>query len=197
MIEVMFMEKNKNKKNPYNLSDCKFLGKGNNGEVYLLPNGNAIKICFNTKDFRGEYSILQRVNGNKFFPQIYEVGSNYMVRECVDGEILSRYIKKNGLDGVLAHNIIEMLKEFNKLRFTKIDLRCRDIFVQNDVSLKVIDPKGFYSKRRSFPQHLSKGLYNLGTLDSFLSILNEEEPELYKKWSPKINRYISNRYSSK
>jgi serine/threonine protein kinase len=188
MVEI-----SENKKSPYNLSDCKFLGKGNNGEVYLLPNGNVIKIFFNIKDFKGECSILQSVNGNKYFPKIYEVGSNYMVREYVDGEILPSYLRKNGMNGMLGHSLIEMLKEFNKLRFTKIDLRCRDIFVQFDGSLKVIDPKKFYSKSRSYPQHLSKGLYHFGVLESFLAILNEEEPELYKKWSTKINEYISNR----
>lgn len=86
-----------------------------------------------------------------------------------------------------------MLKEFKKLKFKKIDIRCRDIFLQPDGSLKVIDSKGFYSNERDFPQHLSKGLYNLGVLDSFLAILNEEDPKLYKKWSPKINSYISSR----
>lgn len=191
------VEKNRNKKNPYNLSDCKFLGKGNNGEVYLLPNGNVVKIFFKTKDFVGEYSILERVNRNKYFPEIYEIGSNYMVRECVQGELLSNYIKKHGVNRIIAHNIIEMLKEFNKLKFKKIDLRCRDIFVQPDGSLKVIDPKNFYTKHRNFPRHLSKGLYNLGILDSFLEILNVDEPQLYKKWSLKINKYISNRYNLK
>ena len=188
------MEKNKNRKNPYNLNDCTFLGKGHNGEVYLLPDGNAIKLCFNTKDFKGEYRILKRVNGNKYFPRIDEVGSNYMVRECVDGEILSSYIKRNGMNETLGYNIIEMLKEFKKLSFKKIDIRCRDIFVQFDGSLKIIDPQNFYSKSRSFPQHLSKGLYNLGVLDSFLEILNDKEPELYKKWSPRVNKYISKIY---
>ena len=68
------VEKNSLKKNPYNLNDCTLLGKGHNGEVYLLPNGNLIKIFLVTKDFVGEYSILERVNGNKYFPEIYEIG---------------------------------------------------------------------------------------------------------------------------
>ena len=191
------MKKNKNKKNPYDVSDCRLLGKGNNGEVYELPNGKVIKICFKTKDFKGEYKILQRVKGNKYFPRIYEVGSNYMVRECVHGEGLYDYINKNGINKLLGHNLIEMLKEFKKLKFKKIDLRCRDILVQYDESIKVIDPKGFYSKSRSFPQHLSKGLYSLGKLDSFLEILNEEEPKLYKQWAPQIDNYIKDRNKTK
>lgn len=84
-----------------------------------------------------------------------------------------------------------MLKEFQILKFTKIDIRCRDIFVQSDESLKVIDPKKFYAKNRGFPRHLSKGLYKLGVLDTFFITLKEEEPELYEKWFPPIKQYIS------
>ena len=185
------VKKNKHKKNPYDLNVCKFLGSGNNGEVYLLPTGRVIKIAYNSKSFIREYEILEKVNGNKYFPRIYEIGSNYMVRECVNGMILSKYVKKNGMNTILGHNIIEMLKEFSKIKFKKIDLRCKDIFVQYDGSLKVIDPKKFYSKIRSFPKHLSKGLYNLGVLDFFFIVLKEDEPELYKKWYVEINKYIS------
>lgn len=185
------VEKNKHKENPYDLNDCKFIGKGNNGEVHLLPSGKVIKIAYNAKSFIGEYAILEKVNGNKYFPRIYEIGLNYMVRECVYGTLLSKYIKKNGINTILAHNIIEMLKEFTKLDFKKIDIRCKDIFVQFDGSLKVIDPKKFYSKNRDFPRHLSKGLYKLGALDFFFMVLKEDEPELYKKWYLKTIKYIS------
>ncbi|MDV3425815.1 MAG: protein kinase [Bacillota bacterium] len=182
--------KNRNKFNPDDLRSPIFLGRGNNGTVYQLPNHHVIKIFFNNKDFEDEYSILERVNGNKYFPGIYEIGANYIVRECVDGEILLNYIMEHGMNNKLGHNIIKLLKEFKKLKFTRIDIRCRDIYVQVDGSLKVIDPKGFYSEKRDFPQHLSKGLNKLGVLDSFLTILKEEDPKLYKEWYPKISSYI-------
>ena len=185
------LEKDLYKVNPYNLNECTFVGKGNNGEVYQLPDGNVIKICNEDKSFSREYSILEKVNGNKYFPRIYEIGCNYMVRECVNGDILSQHIRKYGMDKRLGHNILEMLKEFNKMNFKKIDLRCKDIFVQLDGSLKIIDPKKFYSKTRSFPRHLSKGLYYLNALDTFLDIVKTEEPELYIKWEPQISKYIS------
>ncbi|MFA9396678.1 MAG: protein kinase [Clostridiaceae bacterium] len=195
------MVKIKDKTRTNYLNNFTFLGKGNNGEVYLLPTGNAIKIPFDTKSFKGEYTILQKVNNNKYFPKLYEIGSNYMIRECVYGEILSTYIKKNGMDEILGHKIIELLKEFKKLKFTKIDIRCKDIFIQSNGNLKIIDPKKFYSKNRDFPQHLSKGLYKLGVLDSFLEILKNEDLKLYTKWCPKINTYlainVNNGYKSK
>ena len=184
----------KHYKYPCDLNDCQFLGRGNNGEVYLLPDGNVIKICFKKKHFKDEYQILQRVNGNHHFPRIFAVGKDYMVRECVHGEILSKYLKKHGMNRELAHNLIEMLKEFQTLQFAKIDLRCKDVFVQPDGSLKMIDPKHFYSKKRDFPRHLAKGLYKLKSLDVFLAILHQEEPELFQKWYPQIYAYIRHIY---
>lgn len=177
-------------KNPFNLKECKFLGEGHNGAVYMLPNGNAIKISHSNKDFIGEYSILEKVNGNKYFPIIREIGVDYMIRECVQGEILSNYIKREGLNKVLATKIIDMLKEFKKLEFKKIDIRCKDIFVQEDGRLKIIDPKKCFSKERNFPKHLCKGLYKLGVLSYFKGILKEYDIKLYRKWNKKINTYI-------
>ncbi|SUY47799.1 serine/threonine kinase related protein [Clostridium putrefaciens] len=181
--------------NPYydfdiNLLDCKFLGEGHNGIVYLLPDGNVIKICFNIKSFIGEYIILEKVNGNKYFPRIYDIGENYMIREYVDGDMLPKYIRKHGFNDELGKRIIELLKEFKVLNFTKIDLRCKDIFVQPNGNLKVIDPKKFYTKDRDFPRHLSKGMYKLKILDPFLEVLKKEEPNLFDAWTPKIMNYI-------
>jgi serine/threonine protein kinase len=183
----------KNKIDKYsdiNLFECTFLGKGHNGIVYRLPDGKVIKICFVMKDFYGEAHILKRVRGNKYFPRLYEVGGNYMIRDYVDGLPLNKYIKKNGLSRKLVIDILELLKEFERLKFTKLDIRCKDVFVQPDGSLKVIDPQKFYKKKREFPQHLSKGLYKLGVLDDFLLILKQTDPKLYRKWVHSIRLYI-------
>lgn len=177
-------------KNPFNLINCKFLGEGHNGVVYMLPNGNAIKVSYSDKDFVGEHEILEKVNGNKYFPKICEIGADYMIRECVQGEILTKYIKKNGMEKKLVLNIVDMLKEFHVLKFKKIDIRCRDIFVQEDGNLKIIDPNKCFSKERNFPRHLCKGLYKLEVLSYFLGILREYDYKLYKKWDKSINSYI-------
>ena len=171
-------------------NDFKLLGAGHNGEVYLMPDGKVVKISYNDRNLHREYRILKRVNGNKYFPHVYEVGQNYMIRDYVQGDTLSRYIKRNGLSEELAHEIIDMLKEFKKLKFSKIDIRCKDIYVQHDVTLKIIDPKKCFSSERMFPRHLSKGLYKLKVIDYFLQVLKEYDYELYKKWNKEINLYI-------
>lgn len=174
-----------------NLLDCKFIGKGHNGTVFLLPDSNKIiKICTEEESCISEYDILEKVNGNKYFPKVYGMCGNYMIRDYVTGEILKDYIKKNGLTKEMSIKIIELLEEFNKLKFTKQDIRCKDIIVQKDGTLKVIDPKNFYNKHRIFPRHLSKGLYKLGVIDYFLDTMKKERYEQYKKWNGKIRNYI-------
>lgn len=182
---------NYNKYSDINLFECKLLGRGHNGAVYLLPDNKVIKVCFVMKDFLSESSILKKVNGNKYFPRLYEVGGNYMIRDYVDGMPLKNYIKKNGLNEKLARDIIEMLKEFERLKFTKIDVRCKDVFITSDNRPIMIDPQKFYTKERNFPRHLSKGLFKLGVLDLFMEVLKKEEPRLYKKWAHKIMHYIT------
>jgi RIO-like serine/threonine protein kinase len=116
---------------------------------------------------------------------------NYMIRDFVDGIPLNKYIKNHGLSKDLAIQLIKLVEEFRRLGFKKIDTRCKDIMIQPDGSLMVIDPKKFYSKKRDFPKHLSKGLYKLGVLDFFMEIVCKERPKLYNQWHNKISEYIS------
>lgn len=174
-----------------NLLDCELIGKGHNGFVYMLPEGKVIKICFEAESCEKEYFILNKVKNNRYFPKVYGMCGNYMIRDYVEGIILKDYIKQYGLDRELSIKIIELLEEFKKLRFLKQDLRCKDIIIQSDGSLMVIDPKKFYTKKRDFPRHLSKGLYKLGVLNFFMSIVQAERPSLFKKWNIKVMEYIS------
>ena len=174
-----------------NLLDCKLIGKGHNGFVYMLPEGKVIKICFEAKSCQKEYFILNKINNNKYFPRVYGMSGNYMIRDYVDGTVLKDYIKHHGLDRELAIKIICLLEEFKKLKFLKEDIRCKDIIIQPNGSLMVIDPKKFYTKKRDFPRHLTKGLYNLGVLNFFMSIVKDENPKLFKQWNIKVDEYIT------
>ncbi|MDF2505324.1 MULTISPECIES: serine/threonine-protein kinase [Clostridium] len=173
-----------------NLLQCMVLGKGHNGIVYLLPDGKVIKVCFTEESCRGEYYILSKVNGNKYFPKVYGRCGNYMIRDYVGGTSLKDYIKEYGFNRELAIKIILLFEEFDKLKFRKRDIRCKDIFVQPDGTVKVIDPKKCYSKDRDFPKHLSKGLEKLEVLDYFMDIVKEKRPKLYKRWFHKVREYI-------
>lgn len=178
-----------------NLLDCRPLGEGHNGIVYLLPEGKVIKICYEVNSCKKEYDILRKVKRNKYFPRVYGMVGNYMIRDYVDGITLKKHVKKHGFDKQLAVNLIELLEEFKRLNFKKQDIRCKDIMIQPDGRLMVIDPKKFYSKKRDFPKHLSKGLYKLGVLDSFMDMVREEKPQLYRQWYSQVNDYICKKQS--
>lgn len=165
-----------------NLTDSKFLGEGRNGKVFLRPDGNVIKICRTKSSCEKEYSILEKVRGNKYFPKVYEYHDQYMIRDYVGGICLKAHIKEHGLSRALSKNIIEMLYEFKNLNFTRVDTRCKDIFVQDDLSLKIIDAKGYYSRKVSYPRHLLKGLKKFGVAGWFKKIIYEERFDLYQEW---------------
>jgi len=173
-----------------NLAACKFLGEGRNGKVFLRPDGKVIKICRTKINCLKEYSILKKVNGNKYFPRVYKYHSQYMIRDFVGGICLKNYIKQYGPSRILGFNIITMLDEFENLGFKRIDTRCKDIFVQNDLSLKIIDAKGYFTRNVNYPRHLIKGLDKLGVLSWFKWIIYLERYDLYKKWI--IDNYFAN-----
>lgn len=177
-----------------NLLDCKYLGEGHNGIVFMLPEGSVIKICYDAKSCKSEYRILKKIGKNRYFPRVYGMEGNYMIRDYVEGIPLKDYIKKYGLNKDMSLKIIDLLEEFVKLDFKKLDLRCKDIMVKPDGNLMVIDPKKFYSKKRSFPRHLSKGLFKLGVLEEFMETVKEERPKLYRKWNRKVQSYIFQTY---
>lgn len=176
-------------------NNWEYLGQGHHGIVYLMNDGKIIKICNTVKSCKGEEKILLKVNGSKFFPKLYECGGNYIIREYVDGICMKNYISDHGLNREISKNIIKLLREFKELNFRKIDIRCKDIFVLKDKSLKVIDPRASYSKGIDYPRHLCKGLNKLGVLDQFLNELHREKSKLCTKWYKDIKQYFYNEQS--
>lgn len=168
------------------LKNCKLLGKGHHGTVYLLPDGKVLKMCDTSKSCQNEYFILKMVSGSRFFPKAYDCFESCMVREYVGGVCLKDYLKKNQMNRTLAKNIADLLNEFINLNFSRIDIRCRDIFVDQDLSLKVIDPKGSFTHKVTYPRHLTKGLKKLKQLEPLLDVLKDEYPSLYSQWNVRM-----------
>ena len=166
-----------------------YLGQGNNGIVYEVPDNKAIKIFLTRKVCNDEGSILARTNGSKYFPRLYKRGKLYVIRDMVQGERLDKYIKEHGLSQRLTKNIYDLLLEFKKLKFTKLDTRCKDIFVSENERLMIIDPKKAYTRKVDYPRHLMKGLERVGVLDEFLNGISEIDEKKALKWKLKFKRY--------
>ncbi|WP_368490450.1 protein kinase [Clostridium sp. BJN0013] len=167
-----------------------FLGCGHNGIVYLLEDNKVIKIFKDRNICKNEYDLLKKTEKSKYFPRVYSHGPHYIIKDYVAGERLDYYIRKNGINKEISCEIIKLIMEFKKLEFTKLDIRCKDLYIDNNFSIKVIDPRNNYSRGGNYPRHLMKGLYKLGVLDEFLEMVKEQYNEVYKEWSFKIKRYL-------
>lgn len=180
---------NEEYKNNYgiDLENCKLLGEGNHGKVYLIANDRIIKICKDSKSCIFESFILGRTSGSKHFPKMYDYDEHYIVRDYVGGEPLTKYIKENNINKNIIFSLIELLEEFIRLGFTKLDVRCRDLMIQSDGNIMVIDPKSSYTRKMGYPRHLMKGLKKLGALDEFIDTLKLERPDLYEMWKENAN----------
>ncbi|MBN7572875.1 protein kinase [Clostridium beijerinckii] len=169
--------------------EAKYLGEGHNGVVYELPNKKAIKIFLRKKVCNDEGSILAKTNGSKYFPYMYKRGKFYVIRDLVDGIRLDKHIKENGLSERLVRNIYELLLEFKRLKFKKLDIRCKDVYVSEDEKLMIIDPKKAYSRKVDYPRHLMKGLCKVGVLDEFFECIKKIDAKKAASWELKFRRY--------
>lgn len=169
--------------------EAKYLGQGNNGIVYELPENKAVKIFLSKKVCNDEGSILLKTNGSKYFPKLYKKGSYYIVRDKVEGERMDKYIKMYGLNRELVEKIYKLLLEFKKLKFKKMDIRCKDILISKNKTLMIIDPKKAYDRKVDYPRHLMKGLKRLGVLEEFLSEIERINSKKAEEWRKKFAEY--------
>ena len=177
-----------------NLKTAKKIGEGHNGVVFLFKDGRTIKFFRRRDAWKDESYILKKVEGSKYFPKIKEVGDNYIVREYVEGERLDKYLKTHQMDKRLAATLYEMICEFEKLKFRRLDIRCKDIFYdEKKGTIKIIDPKGNYSKKVSYPRHLMKGLFKRDALKIFLNFVNSIDNKKASTWEFKIRAYLKSK----
>lgn len=172
------------------LRNAEYLGCGHNGIVFLLSNNRILKIFKEKKICRKEYEILKRTHGSKYFPKVYQHGDYYIVREFIGGERLDKYIKDNGFRKEVGRSLLKLIDEFEKLKFSKLDIRCKDLYIDENFFIRVIDPKNNYSKKVIYPRHLMKGLNNLGVLNEFLEYVKTNDVEKYRLWSFRMKQYL-------
>lgn len=170
-----------------------FLGEGHNGIVYELPNDKAVKIFQEAKCCKEEGDTLKKVSKSKYFPRVYNIGKYYIVRDKVDGKRLDHYIKKKGFNYEIAQSLYYLIEEFKRLKFTKLDARCRDIYITKDNKVMVIDPKQCYKRKVNYPRHLMKGLEKAGVLESFLEDIRLIDKKVARDWEKRYNQYLQNR----
>lgn len=172
------------------IKNSEYLGKGNNGVVYKIDEHKIIKIFNDEKVCRKEYEVLIKSKRCNSFPRVYGYGDFYIIRDFVDGIRLDKYLRHNDLNLELTKSIVKLMKDFKRMHYKKIDIRCKDLYVQNDFSIKVIDPKNNFDREVPYPRHLMKGMHKRDKLDQFLFYVSQIDKHLYKLWSEKVSLYL-------
>ena len=105
-----------------------------------------------------------------------------MLREYVSGENLYEFINNNRLSYNLSIEIIELIEDFKRLKFKRINIRNAHIFVNKNEKIQVIDPRKTFIKETPYPKDIISILVKLNLFDDFLKNIISYNPALLKYW---------------
>lgn len=176
-----------------NIEDCTLLGSGAEGSVYLTPEGYALKVFRNVTLARKEEEILNIASSSVYFPKSIIRISNILVREYVSGENLYEYILHNGLSYKLSSQLIDLVEDYKRLNFKRLNTRNAHLFVNSKEKLMVIDPRKPFSKETPYPKDIIKILCKLHVYDEFLKHLSSYKPHLMPYWTSAYEYVSSSR----
>lgn len=168
------------------LYKCKELHHSKKEHIYLTSDYKVIKICKNTNECRREYLILKYCENNKYFPKAFEYHTGYLIREYVSGMCLIDYIKKNGLDEHLSLTLVDLIRNFNMLKFTRLDTGLSHIFISRNGNIKVIGLKNNYNRLEKYPKHMLSGLRKLKVSKKFFRFIKTSYPNIHREWKNRL-----------
>lgn len=159
------------------------IGKGAQGAVFRISSDKCVKIYGKPGRACKEGEVLKVAQKSSIIPRLYEVGPNYIIMDYIEGPTLFQYLQSGG---VLSENIIKeilfVLNEMKRLKFTRLDADMRHIIVTKQEQLKVIDNYNSYRTIQPRPKLLFNGFKILGILPLFLEKLKKMDPESFMDW---------------
>lgn len=166
-----------------NHSGLRMIGKGRQGAVFYFSDGICVKVFGNVEDCEREYYALSLGQHTNLFPKVYAKGNLYIAMEIIKGVDLREYLQSQPLSRELSRKLIEMLIVFKEIGYERIDHHKRQIYLQPDGSLKVIDVARTVWRDRVYP-YPRKLLTSLGEENKaiFLSHVKEMAPQVYEEW---------------
>lgn len=180
-------------KHDINIKDLELIGRGTQGSVYKIDSQKCIKIFKSKKECRAEMETLIMAQGDSHFPVLYQYGTNYIIREYVQGIELNEYLSFEKLSPQISLKLIELYEAMVKAGYLRLDAAIFHIFVTPSGELKLIDTAKAMKKKSVIPNLLISGLEDAGCKEAFFSFLNSSRPDLYIKW---IN-YSKKKYKKK
>lgn len=165
-----------------NIRNLEFIGKGTEGDVYKINSQRCIKIFKSKKTCKDEINALLMAQSDAHFPKIYEYGSNYIIREYINGIELNEFLSKQNLTPGLSNKLIELYESMVKVGYRRHDAAIFHIFVLPSGELKLIDTAKVMRKKSLIPNLLISGLEDIGCKEVFFEFLKSNKPDLYKQW---------------
>ncbi len=167
-----------------NNSPLQMIGKGRQGAVFHYTDDVCVKVFGNEEDCEREYEALSMGQHTGLFPKVYDHGPLFIVMETIKGIDLREFLQSHPLTEALSAKLIEMLIIFKEIGYERIDHHKRQIYLQADGSLRVIDVARTIWRDRVYP-YPRKLLTSLGEThrETFLSHVKEISPELLEEWS--------------
>ncbi|MCQ6276772.1 hypothetical protein JMM81_17850 [Bacillus sp. V3B] len=166
-----------------NNSPLVMIGKGRQGAVFQVTDDICVKVFGNTEDCEREFYALSLGKQTNLFPHVYAKGPLHIAMEIIKGVDLREYLQSQPLTEALSIKLIHLLITFKEIGYERIDHHKRQIFIQEDGNLKVIDVARTVWRDRVYP-YPRKLLNSLGAeyKQLFLSHVQALAPELYEEW---------------
>jgi predicted Ser/Thr protein kinase len=166
-----------------NNSPLVMMGKGRQGAVFQVTEDICVKVFGNEEDCEREYYALSLGQHTNLFPKLYAKGPRHIAMEIIKGVDLREYLQSQPLTEEISLKLIEMLSIFKEIGFERIDHHKRQIYLQPEGNLKVIDVARTVWRDRVYP-YPRKLLTSLGEKNKelFLSHVQAFDPQLYEEW---------------
>ncbi|MBF8984850.1 hypothetical protein IZY60_15015 [Lutibacter sp. B2] len=171
-----------------NPTNCKLIANGSQGAVFKLSDERCVKIYADKNEVIREADAYKRIEGSPVCPRLYEVGHNYIVMEYINGLTLRSYLKrKNYISESVTMQMLLLLREMKKLGFTVVDFGLNNVIITKGTILRLIDLANVFSIKRSNPEHLFRGLKQIGLLDLFIEQVKKIDYKTYLEMKSGLN----------
>ncbi|WP_297421235.1 hypothetical protein [Clostridium sp.] len=165
-----------------NIKDLEFLGAGTQGKVYKINSEKCIKIFKRKEICADEIETLAIAQKDSHFPRLYSFGEDYIIRECIDGIELDKYLSSHPLTQNISNKIMELYKAMNFVGYTRLDAAPFHIFLTPLGEIKLIDTARAMKKSSIYPTLIIQCLAKLGYKKQFFNFVKDSNPELYAEW---------------
>lgn len=166
-----------------NIKELQFLGAGTQGKVYKIDSNRCIKIFKRKQICADEIETLLMAQIDSHFPRLYSFGEDYIIRECIDGIELDKYLASHPLTENISNKILEIYEAMNLVGFSRLDAALFHIFLTPSGEVKLIDTARAMKKKAVYPSLIMNDLAKLGYKKQFVNFVKSNRPDLYTKWT--------------